>query len=165
LPLEAWRGRAHRAAENGSADDVRAALDERATLRLPDEDTEIDVERLHGRLDLIALDERLARGELPVVATQHKAVGEERCCLVAPAVWCAADGDRPGKLFVTEHRVRFTGGPGFSLRWSALGGAVARDRDLLLLTVGGGAPRVIRCNSYSDARLSARLIEYLRNKA
>lgn len=159
-PVAAWRRRAGPVADTGSAADVEALLAERAALGLPDEDTEIDAERLQARLDLLALEDRLARHDLPEVQTQHKAIADERCRFIAPAVWCTAEGDLPGTLFVTDQRVRFAGGPGFALRWSAVGRVVARERDLLL--AGTGTPRHLRCNAFSDARVAARLIEFLR---
>jgi hypothetical protein len=163
--LAAWRHRASQAGETGSPEDVRALIDECERRGFSQEDTELDLERLCARLDVLDLDARLSRGELPDIASQHKALGAGRCRFLAPAVWCSAQHDVPGKLFVTDDHVRFVGGAGVTVRWSALARVDIVDRDLLVTMVGNGDGRRFRCNTFSDARVAARLIDHLRGRA
>jgi hypothetical protein len=156
-----WRERAAAAAETGDAAAIHRLLEERDRLALRDDDTEIEVERLRARIDLFELEARLAAGDLPVLVTQHRAVAGEDCCLLTPAVWIADQGDVPGKLFLTARRLRFAGGAGVSLRWSAVAGATAQDRELLV-AVGDGSARRFRCNTIGDALVAARLVAHLR---
>lgn len=163
--LDGWRARAGLAARDGSAEDVQAVLSERVALQLADEETEIDQERLQARLDVIALEARLETGDLPRLQTQHKAAGTEACVFLAPAVLCTDEGDWPGKFFVTEQGIRFAGGGSLALRWSAVQAVTTVERDLLVSTRGSERPRRFRCNTFSDAAVAARLVEWLRRTA
>jgi hypothetical protein len=142
---------------------VRGLLAERSALGATDEELEVDLERLHGRLDVLSLQETISSGRLPEITTQHKAVLGESCRFMAPAQWCAPAADVPGKLFLTDDRLRFVGGTGVTLRWSAVARVTTVDRDLLVLPVGGGEPRRFRCNSYGDTYAAALWIGHLTN--
>lgn len=160
----AWRARVRAEVAGAAPERVQALLLERDALGLGEEETEIEVERLHARLDVLALEALLAAGHVPEVTTQHKALGGDRCHFLAPAVWCAASGDAPGKLFITDRRLRFAGGPGLVIGWSAVSAAASDERDFIV-ALHGGIERRFRCNSYSDAGVAARLVSHLRSTA
>lgn len=153
------------AATAGALD--RTALDalaERpAELGLSDEDVELEVEMVQGARDLLALQDAVRAQGLPAIQHQHKALRGEPCHFVASASLLGADGDRPGRLFMTERRLVFLAAPLVTLPWSGL--TTVNDEGRELIVVGPARPGGLRfrCNSISDARCGRWLSDRLRN--
>lgn len=134
-----------------------------AELGLPEEDVELELEMLQGARDLLALEDDVRTQGLPAIAHQHKAIGTERCHFVASASLVGADGDRPGRLFLTERRLVFLATPLVAVTWGGVTRVVDEGRDLIVAApVRPGGLR-FRCNSISEARCGRWLSDRLRN--
>lgn len=97
---------------------------------------------------------------LPVIDTQHRVIGADRCHFLAP-VSAPDHGDAAGKLFLTSQRVIFAGGASIAWPWHRVRRARRHDRDLIF--DGGDALTLrLRCNSYADAVLAAALAARIR---
>ena len=156
--------RAVAAATTGALDRaLLAALAERpAALGLADEDVELEIEMLHGAADLLYLQDEVRAQGLPVIAHQHKALGAERCHFLASASLVGADGDRSGRLFMTERRIVFLAAPLVALPWSGVTTVADEGRDLLVAGPARPGGLRFRCNSISDARRGGWLSDRLR---
>jgi hypothetical protein len=141
-----------RALQEGNRAALDALLRKPAELDLPEEEVELELEALHGALDALGLRETLARDGLPVVAHQHKAIGEDRCHFVASAFLASDGSDRTGRLFLTDRRVLFMSTPMVSVSWGSVVSVDVVERDLLIDANRGGPRYRFRCNSFSDAR-------------
>jgi hypothetical protein len=164
-----FRTEAQHAIEASLASGDRAALEallrKPADLGLKDEDVELELEALHGALDALALRETVAREGLPVVAHQHKALGDDRCHFVA-SVFLASDGsDRTGRLFLTDRRVLFLSSPMVSLSWGSIASIEADHRDLVVVSTSRGVAHRFRCNSFSDARCGEVIARTIKKQA
>lgn len=140
---------------NGNGND-RAALEALlrmpAELGLPEEEVELELEALQGALDALTLRDTLARDGLPIVAHQHKALGDDRCHFVASVFLASDASDRTGRLFLTDRRVLFLVSPIMSYSWGSVASVTAEGRDLIIDTNYGAQHLRFRCNSFSDAR-------------
>lgn len=176
-----WAGRAPDAAVSpvaGFARDVQAvlagpldrqALD--ALQRWPAvqgvaaDDVELELEMIDGALAELDLADAVARGELPVLRHQHKALGSDACHLAVSATLVEADGGRSGRLFVTDRRLVFLATPLVALAWTALRSLDADGRDLIAVAPSRGAPVRLRFGSFADARRVRWLSDHLRAAA
>jgi len=132
-------------------------------LGLPDEDVELEVEMLQAAQDLLALEAQVQAQGLPAIPHQHKALGAERCHFVASASLVAIEGDRPGRLFMTERRLVFLAAPLVTMSWSAVSRVADEGRDLFVIGHTRPDGLRIRCNSISDARCGRWLSDRLRS--
>jgi hypothetical protein len=109
------------------------------------------------------LRERLAYtdAELPVLHTQHRVIGSDRCHFVAPAS-LAGDVDVPGKLFLTSQRVVFAGGRAQSWPWHRVRNISRQERSLVLQINGTNDGLRLNCNSYGDAIIARYVASRLR---
>lgn len=99
-------------------------------------------------------------GALPVLETQHRAIGSDICHLAVP-VSRPDEADAFGKLFLTNRRVIFSGPSPVAI---GIGHVIKFDRhqrDLVIVAGGAGLLR-FRCNSYGDAMLAAWLLTRLK---
>jgi hypothetical protein len=168
-----FREEVRRALENGGAgapghsrDALEALLRKPAELGVPEEEVELEVEAIQGALDALSLRESIAqaRGELPVVEHQHKALGDDRCHFLA-SVFLASDAssDRTGRLFLTNRRLLFLATPMLSLTWGGIASVDAEARDLVIASTARGVVYRFRCNSFSDARCAVVIARALKN--
>lgn len=114
-------------------------------------------EELNDGLERVRLVE--SAGTLPVLETQHRAIGADACHLAVPASR-PDHADAFGKLFVTNRRVIFSGPAPMAIGLARIAAAVRRDRDVVIVE-GGAGPERFRCNSFGDAMLAVWLIERL----
>lgn len=122
---------------------------EREALGLSEDDAAIELEMLDGLEDLVSFTAEVERGGLPIIETQHRVLGTDRCHFWTPA-FLPDRVEASGKLFFTEHRVVFVGGGVTSVPWSGVT-KVARDgRDLVLVVPSKGAAYRFRCNAFSE---------------
>lgn len=124
---------------------------------LPDDDPEIQQEMADG---LEAVRHAEQAGALPVLETQHRAIGADTCHLAVPASM-PDKADAFGKLFVTNRRVVFAGGASVALGIGRIARADRHLRDVVLVSGGDGLVR-FRCNSFGDAMLAVWMIERLK---
>jgi hypothetical protein len=129
---------------------------------LTDDDVELEVEALRGAVDLIDLQEQVARDGLPIVPHQHKSLGGERCHFIASVSLADDTSQRSGRLFFTETRLAFVSTPLVTLPWGAIAAIREDGRDLIVVAPGRGALHRFRCNSYTDARCGRFLADRLR---
>jgi hypothetical protein len=154
---EGWETAA-RGADAGALPRLRAELD---ALALPEDDVEIEREMLEGLEHLAELSAAVTASGLPVVETGHRVVGRDTCHFTAPASMPDEPSQPGGRLFLTQARAIFVGGPGASVAWHSVGEALAADRDLVLVRSDRERLYRFRCNSYSDAMTSAFLARRL----
>ena len=147
---------------DGDRATLDALLEMPATLGLPDDEVELEVEAVQGALDLLALRDAVARDGLPVVEHQHKALSTERCHFLASAFLANDGGDRTGRLFLTHRRLVFVSSPMIALSWSGIATINQNARDLIVVPVAKETLYQFRCNSFSDARRGAFIAQQLK---
>ena len=125
----------------------------------PDDDPEIQQEMADG---LEALRQADAAGALPVLDTQHRAIGADICHLAVPASM-PDRSDAFGKLFVTDRRVIFAGGASVTLGVGRILKVDRQQRDVVIVSAGDLLR--FRCNSFGDARLAVWMIQRLKSPA
>jgi hypothetical protein len=126
----------------------------------PDQDPEIQQEIDDG----LALVQRTeAAGSLPVLETQHRAIGSDVCHIALP-VSRPDHAEAFGKLFVTSRRVIFSGPSPVALGVGHVIRAERIDRDVLIVSGSAGLLR-FRCNSFGDAMLAVWILDRLRKGA
>lgn len=136
-----------------------AALDDLRARRAPADNID-EQERQDEMLEAI---ERLcglsASDPLPQLETQHRVIGTDACHFMAP-VSAPDHSDAAGKLFLTSHRIIFAGGASIAWPWHRVRRVTRHERDVVF--EGGDALTLrLRCNSYGDAAVAARLSERL----
>lgn len=158
--------RAFQAAVARDLEGDRAALEALlrmpSELALPDDEIELEVETVQGALDLLALRDAIAQEGLPLIAHQHKALGEDRCHFLASAFLANDGGDRTGRLFLTHRRLVFLSTPMIALTWGSITTIEQRARDLIVVPAGKDTLYQFRCNSFSDARCGAFIAQRLK---
>ena len=122
----------------------------------PDDDERKD-EMLDGLEQLLTYMD----AELPILHTQHRVIGSDRCHFVAPAS-LSGDVDAPGKLFLTSLRVVFAGGPAQSWPWHRVRNISRQERSLVLLINGTNDGLRLNCNTYGDAMVARYVASRLR---
>lgn len=101
-----------------------------------------------------------AAGALPVLETQHRAIGTDVCHLAVPASM-PDNADAFGKLFVTNRRVVFAGGASITTGIGRINKVERHQRDLVIVS-GGDTLLRFRCNSFGDAMLAVWMLERLK---
>jgi hypothetical protein len=149
-----WRARLRaeiaEARARGSRPDLERLRQRPRELGLSDEEADLELEMIDASLDFL---EFLAATDgarsLPIVETQHKVLGADRCHFAAPM---SIDGaDESGKLFLTDRRVILLGARMKSVAWPHVSEVSLRDRRLVLAR-RDGQPAYQPClNSWSDA--------------
>jgi hypothetical protein len=163
--LKAFGAEIDAAAAAGDAPRLESLLGRPAQLGLGDEDSALEVERLTGLLEALALRRRLAEGQpLDLVATAHRAVSGEDCYFLAPASFPDGLMDQGGKLFVTSKRIVYLGSSPRSAAWADVAEVRDHERDVIL-TVRPLDLLRFRCNSYVDTLRVAELARHLSGQA
>lgn len=103
-----------------------------------------------------------AAGALPVLETQHRAIGADTCHLAVPAS-LPDRSDAFGKFFITDRRVVFAGGASISIGLGRIVKVDRQARDVVVISGGDGLHR-FRCNSFTDAMLAVWMLERLRRR-
>lgn len=101
-----------------------------------------------------------AAASLPVVDTQHRVIGADRCHHLAPAS-LVDQVDAGGKLFVTSARLVLVAGSVQAWPWHLVSGLSRQDRDVIV-DLRGRAPVRLRLNTYEGALIVCALAERLR---
>jgi hypothetical protein len=121
-----------------------------------EEDPEIQEEMQDG---LERVRQAEAAGALPVLETQHRAIGADVCHLAVPASM-PDRADAFGKFFVTDKRVVFAGPSPVSTGIGRVVKATRDERDVVI--IAGGDLLRFRCNSYGDAMLAVWILDRLK---
>jgi hypothetical protein len=125
-------------------------------LHAPDDDTEIEREMLEGLEALLTLKASMDDGALPVVETGHRIVGSDRCHFSAPVSRADDPAQPTGRLFLTERRAVFAGGPSaVTMAWHGVAEVLHSDREIVLVRLDRETFHRFRCNSFSDAMCGA----------
>lgn len=110
---------------------------------------------------LDALMQLSAAASLPIVETQHRVIGADRCHYLAPAS-LVDQVDAGGKLFVTSARLIFAAGGVQAWAWHQVARLTRRERDIIV-ELRGRAPVQLRLNTYEGALVVCALAETLRS--
>ena len=98
---------------------------------------------------------------LPVIATQHRVIGNEVCHFIVP-VSLIEHVDASGKLFATAERLVFAAGTVRQWPWHSIQAITRVERDVVIDLRGRPAAARLRTNTYGDALLLVALAERLR---
>lgn len=161
---EAW-ATAVAALDAGAPGRLDAAL--RRTPPFAD-DLEIEEEMLDGLRQLLALEQELGAGRLPVVDTSHRVVGTDRCHFSAPVSMPDDPAQPTGRLLLTSTRAVFAGGARTpALPWHATREVMQSGRDVLLVFRNSQEEdgHRFRCNSFADALCGAAIARHLMRTA
>lgn len=118
---------------------------------------EAQQEMLEGLEALLQLS---AAASLPVVDTQHRVIGADRCHYLAPAS-LVDQVDAGGKLFVTSARLVFAAGAVHSWPWHQMARLTRQERDVIV-ELRGRDPVQLRLNTYEGALIVCALAGTLR---
>lgn len=161
-----WRRDWARAVAAPDADSARRLRAELTGLPTLGGDLEVEEEMLEGLERLLALNDELAAGRLPLVDTTHRVVGTDVCHYSTPVSMPDEPAQPGGRLLLTGSRAVFIGGAKTaSIPWHAAAQALHTDRDLLLVRADAQAAYRFRCNSYADALCAAALARHLIGRA
>ena len=149
-------------AEDGSrADTLRAEL--KGLPLGPVDDNEVELEMIEALERLASLAGETAAGVLPVVETQHRVLGGDRCHFTAPASLPDDPSQSSGRVLFTGARTFFVGGSQPQpVPWHAVRDVIHSERDVLLVRADGTAAAHFRFNSYGDAVAAAFLARRLK---
>jgi hypothetical protein len=138
-----------------------AAVDSLAVSLTPTSAASDELERqqemLSGLRDLVEL---ASSDTLPVINTQHRAIGQDACHFIAP-VSLAVEGGGAGKIFLTSARLVFVGGRLRSWPWHRVRKITRAGRNLLIIIAGEGEDLLLQCNTYSEALVARYFIQRL----
>jgi hypothetical protein len=109
---------------------------------------------LEGLRELAALANAAA---LPMLATQHRAIGQDTCHFIAP-VSLGVEGGGAGKIFLTSARIVFVGGRLRSWPWHRLRRITRAGRDLIIVIAGEADDLVLQCNTFGEALIAEHII-------
>ncbi len=152
------------AADAASIDRLRAR---REALGFSEDEAAIELEMLDGLQNLTDFVAQVARDGLPVLETQHRVLGADRCHFWTPA-FLPDQVEASGKLFFTEHRFVFVGGGVTSVPWSGVTQVRRDGRDLVMNVPARDTVFRFRCNAFSESLrgrfLADRLIAAARER-
>jgi hypothetical protein len=157
----AWWHEANAVAIEPDADRIAALKARVADAAVAPDTAESQEEMLEGLDRVLAL--RLSPS-LPVIATQHRVIGQAVCHFLAPAS-LVDHADAAGKLFATPERLVFAAGPSAGVQqwpWHAVASCTRIERDVLVERRGLPAVQ-LRMNTYGDALLLVALADRLRS--
>lgn len=165
-PLTEWRRvweRAVSSPRDADLDALRRHLDEAAPAG---GDVEIELEMLEALSELQRLHADVDAGVIPLVETQHRAVGTEPCHFTAPVSLPDDPGHAYGRLLITPTRAIFVGaGRTLATAWHAVHDILRLDRDVALLRPDRSAAVQFRFNTYTDAVTTAFLARHFKARA
>jgi hypothetical protein len=133
-----------------------------ATAPTADEDHEIEIEMQEGLEALVELSAATEQNGPPVIATGHRAAGNDPCHFSAPASLPDDPAQPAGTLLLTSTRLIFVGGArAVTIPWHAVGKCMQQGRDVLVMRVDRQDLQRVRCNTFSDTLCAAYLARHL----
>jgi hypothetical protein len=157
---DASRDRWWREADAATADPSADALEALRRAASEAAQTADDVEQQEEMIDGLRALSAFRAEPLPVLATQHRAIGADACHLILP-VSLAGEHSAPAKLFVTSARLVLVGSTSIAWAWHRIRDAVRRGRDVLVTAAGAADILHVQCNTYGDALLAIDAITRL----
>jgi hypothetical protein len=157
----AWGHDANAAAASPEVNRIAALRARVVDPALAPDIAESQEEMLDGLERLLALAHAPA---LPVVATQHRVIGQAACHFLAPAS-LIDQVDAAGKLFVTAERLVFAAGPASAVQqwpWHGVAAITREERDVVVGLRGRPAAARVRLNTYGDALMVEAVAQRLR---
>jgi hypothetical protein len=115
---------------------------------------------LSGLRDLVEI---AASETLPVISTQHRAIGQDVCHFIAP-VSLGIEGGGAGKIFLTSTRLVFVGGRLRSWPWHRVRKITRAGRSLIIVIAGEGEDLLLQCNTYGEALAARHLMGRLTDR-
>lgn len=160
----AWR-RSWAGAIEGDSGDAAALHRQLESLEAPGVDLEVEFEMLDALEQLHEARRAAARGVLPRVETQHRAIGADTCHFTAPASLPSDELQASGRLLLTSARAVFVGGGRTAATaWHAVHEIARLERDILFVRADRSPAAHFRFNTYGDAVLCAFLAGRLRRE-
>lgn len=158
--LDAFHQEVAAACDAADGSTLERLLARRVELGLGEDEAAIEIEMLEGLRDFVLFRAGVEREGLPVLDTQHRVLGADRCHF-----WTAAfPPDRVesgGKLFLTGTRLVFLGGGVQAVPWHAVS-TIGRDgRDLVFVVPSRDAVFRFRCNAFGEAMRGQYVAERL----
>ena len=153
----AWWQQADAVAEAPTAEAVAGLERGVASPAVAPDEAERQDEMLGGLRDLVAVG---SAGDLPLIATQHRVIGADRCHFIAP-VSLGADAGAAGKLFLTSTRLVFVSGRPAAWPWHRVRRVARAGRDLCIVVAGEPEPVILRCNTYGEALVAHYMMKTL----
>jgi hypothetical protein len=118
---------------------------------------------LDGLDQLREVQRTVSSGGLPLVDTQHRVIGTERCHFTAPASIAEDHAQSTGRVLLTASRAVFVGAGRTSMTaWHQVHEVARIGRDVALVRADGSPAAHFRFNSYGDALVCAYLARHLR---
>lgn len=157
---DSWWRDAERAAESPDC----AAIDDLAARITPHDVDPDEAERQEEMIDGLRQLKLIAAGEtFPVVVTQHRVIGADRCHFVTP-VSLTGDVSTPGKLFLTGERLIFAGARVSAQPWHRVRDIARSGRHLVVVGTDGTEGMQLQCNTYGDALVIQHLGKRLKKR-
>jgi hypothetical protein len=157
---DSWWRDAERTAESPH----RTAIDDLAARITAHEHDPDEAERQEEMIEGLRQLELIAAAEvLPVVVTQHRVIGADRCHFVTP-VSLTGDVSTPGKLFLTGERLIFAGPRVSGWPWHRVRDFARTGRHLVVVGNDGAEAMQLQCNTYGDALVIVHLAKRLKRR-
>jgi hypothetical protein len=157
---DSWWRDADRAAESPD----RSAIDDLAARATAPDDDADEAERREEMIDGLRQQELIAAAEaLPVVVTQHRVIGADRCHFVTP-VSLTGDVSTPGKVFLTGERLVFVGARVNAWPWHRVRDVARSGRHLVVVGNDGAEAMHLQCNTYGDALVIQHVAKRLKRR-
>jgi hypothetical protein len=140
-------------------------LDRAVELGLPETEIGEELAELRAGLDALDLQERLARGEIPLSTAPEPMSAGDLCYFVCPVRFGRRRADQFGRLSLSLGRLKFIGALEVSVAWSEIA-SVQRDGRQILVTLQDST-RLLRfcCVTYAEAARGLVVAEYLSHAA
>jgi len=158
--LEAFHQEVAAACDAADGSAVERLLARRADVGLGEDEAAIEIEMLEGLRDFLAFRAEVERDGLPVLDTQHRVLGADRCHFWTPA-FPPDRVEAGGKLFFTATRLVFLGGGVQSTPWNGVARIAREECDLVMVVPSRDAVFRFRCNAFGEAMRGQYVAERL----
>jgi hypothetical protein len=153
----AWWQAADAAAEQPASAAIDALATSSSSAATTADERERQEEMLAGLRELADI---VTAAELPVLSTQHRVIGADRCHFIAP-VSLEAEAGGAGKLFLTSARLVFIGGRVRAWPWHRVRKVSRAGRSIIVVVAGEGEDLLLQCNTYGEALAAEYVVRKL----
>ena len=158
--LEAFHQEVAAACDAADGAAVDRLLARRADVGLSEDEAAIEIEMLEGLREFLEFRAEAERDGLPVLDTQHRVLGADRCHFWTPA-FPPDRVEAGGKLFFTATRLVFLGGGVQATPWNAVAKIGREGCDLVVVVPSRDAIFRFRCNAFGEAMRAQYVAERL----
>jgi len=145
------------AADGAAVDHLLARREE---VGLSEDEAAIEIEMLEGLREFLEFRAEAERDGLPVLDTQHRVLGADRCHFWTPA-FPPDRVEAGGKLFFTGTRLVFLGGGVQATPWNAVSKISREGCDLVVVVPSRDQVLRFRCNAFGEAMRGQYVAEQL----